>query len=77
MSKKVPAVVSPLETTRRIATARTFQNGRVSCRSIAFLTALTTVPIAPLATQTAKKKPTAKAATEVPPCESFCRLPMN
>jgi hypothetical protein len=30
MRRKMPAVAIPLETTRRIAIPRTFQNGRVS-----------------------------------------------
>src|SRR5436309_3135087 len=77
MSRKIPAVVNPLTTTRRIATARTFQIGRVSCRSTARFTALITDDIAPLAAQTAPKKPIRNAAAEVPPFESFCRLVMN
>src|SRR6266576_1964506 len=57
ISRKMPAVVIPLVTTRRIAIPRTFQKGRVSGRSYARLTALITEVIAPLATQTAPKKP--------------------
>src|SRR5919197_1099680 len=36
-----------------------------------------TEPIAPLAAQTAPKKPITKAAADVPPPESACRLEMN
>jgi hypothetical protein len=38
---------------------------------------LITEVIAPLAAQTAPKKPIRNAATEVPPCVSCCRLVMN
>src|SRR5437667_12848312 len=61
MSKKIPAVVIPLETTRRIATPRTFHNGRVSGRSYAAFPALITDLIAPLAAHTAPATPIAKA----------------
>ena len=73
----MPAVVIPLVRTRTIAVARVFQKGRVSGRSYARLTALITEFIAPLAIQTAAKKPITNAAADVPPCESRCRLSMN
>ena len=50
---------------------RTFQNGRVSTRSYARFTALTIVPIAPLAAHTAPSKPATNAITDALPCESF------
>ena len=77
MSRKMPAVVIPLVRTRRMAIARSFQNGRVSGRSYARFTALITEPIAPLATQTAARNPMRNAAFDVPPCESCCRPVMN
>src|SRR5437773_8569698 len=64
--RKTPAVVIPLETTSRIATPRTFQGGRVSCRSYALFTALIIEAIAPLAAQTAPRSPMMNAAADAP-----------
>jgi len=77
MRRKMAAVVIPLETTRRIARARTFQIGRVSCRSCALFKALIKEVMAPLAAQIAPKRPIANAAAEVPPGESCCNPLMN
>ena len=62
MSRKMPAVVIPLRTTRRIAIPRTFQIGRVSCSSCALFIALITDDIAPLAAQTAPTRPMRNAS---------------
>src|SRR4051794_36957480 len=77
MRRKMPAVVIPLAATRRIARARTFQIGRVSCRSCALFKALIMEVMAPLAAQIAPKKPIANAAADVPPGESCSKPLMN
>ena len=53
---------------------RVFQNGRVSTRSYARLTALITAPIAPLAAQVAPAAPTTNATTDVPFDVSCCSV---
>ena len=53
---------------------RVFQNGRVSTRSYARLTALITALIAPLAAQTAPAAPTTNATTDVPLDVSCCSV---
>ena len=60
-----------------IAVRRFFQNGRVSMRSYARLTALITEPIAPLAAHTAPAPPSTSAVMLAPPFESFCKPSMK
>ena len=70
ISSSIPAVTMPEAITSTIEIRRTFQNGRVSIRSYALLTDLTTEPIAPEATQTAANRPITSATIEPPPPES-------
>ena len=61
----IPASTKPVMNTSSRAIARTFQNGRVSIRSYALLTALIIELIAPLAAQTAPKNPSTNASDAV------------
>ena len=69
-----PAITVTVTITSTIAMIRVFQNGRVSTRSQARLTALMTAFIAPLAAQTVPKAPITKARAEVLLDVSCCKV---